>query len=160
MLQKNNFVNSITYADAILSATKIMLKKNKNVFVLGQGVDDPKGHYGTTLNLHKDFGNNVICNISESSLIEEAKKEGKTRAEMSMRVAKEDMNGGIVVIGNAPTALLEVMKMITEGITKPDKNFPQIGDNDNGRFFKLRPRYEIIPLEKYLWSNCQPANCS
>ena len=68
---------------------------------------------------HKDFGNNVICNISESSLIEEAKKEGKTRAEMSMRVAKEDMNGGMVVIGNAPTALLEVMKMITEGITKP-----------------------------------------
>ena len=68
---------------------------------------------------HKDFGNNVICNISEPSLIEVAKKEGKTRAEMSMRVTKEDMNGGIVVIGNAPTALLEVMKMITEGITKP-----------------------------------------
>jgi len=68
---------------------------------------------------HKDFGNNVICNISEPFLIEEAKKEGKTRAEMSMRVAKEDMNGGMVVIGNAPTALLEVMKMITEGITKP-----------------------------------------
>jgi len=68
---------------------------------------------------HKDFGNNVVCNISEPSLIEEAKKEGKTRAEMSMRVAKEDMNGGIVVIGNAPTALLEIMKMIREGITKP-----------------------------------------
>ena len=67
----------------------------------------------------KDFGNNVVCNISEPSLIEEAKKEGKTRAEMSMRVAKEDMDGGIVIIGNAPTALLEVMKMIREGITKP-----------------------------------------
>ena len=67
----------------------------------------------------KDFGNNVVCNISEPSLMEEAKKQGKTRAEMSMRVAKEDMDGGIVVIGNAPTALLEVMKMIREGITKP-----------------------------------------
>ena len=67
----------------------------------------------------KDFKNNVICNISEPSLIEIAKKEDKTRAQMSMRVAKEDMNGGIVVIGNAPTALLEVMKMIKEGITKP-----------------------------------------
>jgi len=67
----------------------------------------------------KDFGNNVICNISEPSLIEVAKKENKTRAQMSMRVAKEDMNGGIVVIGNAPTALLEVMEMIREGITKP-----------------------------------------
>ena len=67
----------------------------------------------------KDFGNSVICNISEPSLIEEAKKENKTRAQMSMRIAKEDMNDGIVVIGNAPTALLEVMEMIKEGITKP-----------------------------------------
>ena len=67
----------------------------------------------------KDFGNNVICNISEPSIIEEAKKENKTRAQMSMRIAKEDMNGGIVVIGNAPTALLEVMEMVKEGITKP-----------------------------------------
>ena len=67
----------------------------------------------------KDFGNNVICNISEPSIMEAAKEAGKTRAQMSMRIAKEDMNGGIVVVGNAPTALLEVMKMIQEGITKP-----------------------------------------
>jgi len=67
----------------------------------------------------KDFGNNVICNISEPSLMHAAKKEGKTRAQMSMRIAKEEINGGIVVIGNAPTALLEVMEMIREGITKP-----------------------------------------
>ena len=67
----------------------------------------------------KDFGNNVICNISEPSIMEAAKEAGKTRAQMSMRIAKEDMNGGIVVVGNAPTALLEVMEMIREGITKP-----------------------------------------
>ena len=67
----------------------------------------------------KDFGNNVICNISEPSIMEAAKEAGKTRAQMSMRIAKEDMNGGIVVVGNAPTALLEVMGMIREGITKP-----------------------------------------
>ena len=51
--------------------------------------------------------------------MEAAKETGKTRAQMSMRIAKEDMNGGIVVIGNAPTALLEIMEMIREGITKP-----------------------------------------
>ena len=67
----------------------------------------------------KDFGNDVICNISEPSLMEAAKKEGKTRAQVSMRIAKEEINGGIVAIGNAPTALLEVMQMIREGYTKP-----------------------------------------
>ena len=67
----------------------------------------------------KDFGNNVICNISEPTIIDAAKEAGKTRAQMSMRIAKEKINGGIVVIGNAPTALLEVMEMIRERITKP-----------------------------------------
>jgi len=67
----------------------------------------------------KDFGNDIICNISDPDLAERAKQENKTRAQMSMRVAASEMNGGIVVIGNAPTALLEVIKMIREGITKP-----------------------------------------
>ena len=33
--------------------------------------------------------------------------------------AREDIDGGIVAIGNAPTALLEVIKMVKEGIVKP-----------------------------------------
>jgi len=67
----------------------------------------------------KDFGNDIICNISDPGLAEKAKQENKTRAQMSMRVAASDMNGGVVVIGNAPTALLEVIKMIQEKVTKP-----------------------------------------
>ena len=67
----------------------------------------------------KDFGNEVICNISNPDVIETAKKEGKTRAEASMRIVASEMNGGIVAIGSAPTALYEVIKMVEEGITKP-----------------------------------------
>ena len=67
----------------------------------------------------KDFGNNLICNISDPSLMESAKKVGKTRAQMSMRVAEKEIDGGIVVVGNAPTALLEVMEMFREGLIKP-----------------------------------------
>ena len=67
----------------------------------------------------KEFGNNTICNISNPIIIEEAKKYNKTRAQTSMRMAASEMNGGIVVIGNAPTALLEVIQMIQEGVTTP-----------------------------------------
>jgi len=67
----------------------------------------------------KDFGNEVICNISNPNVIEAAKKEGKTRAEVSMRIVASEMNGGIVAIGSAPTALYEIIKMVDEGITKP-----------------------------------------
>ena len=67
----------------------------------------------------KDFGNKVICNISDPDIAEQAKKENKTRSQMSMRAAVSEINGGVVAIGNAPTALLEVIQMISEGITKP-----------------------------------------
>ena len=67
----------------------------------------------------KDFGNNVICNISNPNIVEGAKKYNKTRAQTAMRMAASEMNGGIVVIGNAPTALLEAIQMIKEKIVTP-----------------------------------------
>ena len=67
----------------------------------------------------RDFGNGLICNISDPVLMKSAKKAGKTRAQMSMRMAEKEINGGIVVVGNAPTALLEVMEMFREGLVKP-----------------------------------------
>jgi len=67
----------------------------------------------------KDFKNNIVCNISNPEIMELAKKEGKTRSQVSMRTAKSDIDGGIVAIGNAPTALQEVIQMVEEGIVKP-----------------------------------------
>ena len=60
-----------------------------------------------------------ICNISNINVIDDAKKFNKTRAEMAMRNLAEEMNGSIIVIGNAPTALYEVIKMIKEKIAIP-----------------------------------------
>ncbi len=67
----------------------------------------------------KDFGNNIICKISDPEIMELAKKEGKTRSQVSMRAAISDIDGGIVAIGNAPTALMELIQMVKEGIVKP-----------------------------------------
>ncbi len=69
-------------------------------------------------NLQK-FGNQAICDISDAKVIEEAKKLNRTRAQTAMRMAAKQMNGGIVAIGNAPTALLEVIQMVKEGVTSP-----------------------------------------
>ena len=67
----------------------------------------------------KDFGNKIVCKISDPQVMDLAKKEHKTRSQISMRTSKEDIDGGIVAIGNAPTALLEVIGMVKEGIVKP-----------------------------------------
>ena len=67
----------------------------------------------------KKFGNNVICNISDPLVVDEARRMDKTRAQTSMRMAAKEMNQGIVAIGNAPTALLEVIQMIRERVVSP-----------------------------------------
>ena len=48
----------LTYGQAIYEAIHQEMTRDEGVFVLGQGVDDPKGMYGTTLDLHKEFGAN------------------------------------------------------------------------------------------------------
>jgi precorrin-8X/cobalt-precorrin-8 methylmutase len=66
-----------------------------------------------------DLGLSMACYISDNKVIENARRSGRTRSETAMRHAAKDMNGGIVAIGNAPTALYEVINMVREGITKP-----------------------------------------
>jgi precorrin-8X/cobalt-precorrin-8 methylmutase len=66
-----------------------------------------------------DLGLKAVCYISDSMVAEQARVLGKTRSETAMRRAAKDMDGGIIAIGNAPTALYEVINMAREGITKP-----------------------------------------
>ena len=66
-----------------------------------------------------DFGIKCACYISDTQVAENAKQLNKTRVEMSMRKAASDINNGIVAIGNAPTALYEIVKMVKERVVKP-----------------------------------------
>ena len=65
------------------------------------------------------FGNRITCKISDPAVAEAAKNAQSTRAQASMRACADDLNGGIVAIGNAPTALLEIIKMVNEGVCNP-----------------------------------------
>lgn len=103
----------IFHKDAIESGMKA-LKNGCSIVVDVNGVIG-----GLNKQNPKDFGNDIVCNISKPEIMELAKKEGKTRSQVSMRVAKSDIDGGVVAIGNAPTALQEVIKMVKEGIVKP-----------------------------------------
>ncbi|MFO0985783.1 MAG: transketolase C-terminal domain-containing protein [Alphaproteobacteria bacterium] len=46
----------LSYAQAIGEAIRQEMERDAGVFVYGLGVDDPKGMYGTTLDLHRVFG--------------------------------------------------------------------------------------------------------
>jgi len=103
----------IFHKDAIRYGLK-SLKNSCNIVVDVNGVIG-----GFNKENLKEFGNKVICNISDPNIATHAKKFNMTRAQISMRMASSEMNGGVVVIGNAPTALVEVIQMIKENATQP-----------------------------------------
>jgi Precorrin isomerase len=65
------------------------------------------------------IGTNLICNISNKDVVEISKNQNKTRSTVAMRYSSKEIDGGIVVIGNAPTALYEVIKMVNEDAEDP-----------------------------------------
>ncbi|UQZ85784.1 Precorrin-8X methylmutase [Paenibacillus konkukensis] len=65
------------------------------------------------------FGGDVKVYISDPDVMEEAKRLNTTRAIISIRKAIREADGGIFAIGNAPTALLELIRLVKEGEAKP-----------------------------------------
>jgi cobalt-precorrin-5B (C1)-methyltransferase len=67
------------------------------------------------------YGNQAHCFISDPKVIEIAKQEGQTRAIWAMRKARDQglLDGAIVGIGNAPTALYELLRMVADGEVRP-----------------------------------------
>ena len=69
----------------------------------------------------KHFGLNTHHYISDEDVIEQAKAENTTRAVQAMRNAHKQgkLDGAIVGIGNAPTALIELVRLIKEEGVRP-----------------------------------------
>ena len=69
----------------------------------------------------KHFGMTTHHYISDPDVIEQAKAEETTRAVQAMRKAHRlgKLDGAIVGIGNAPTALIEVVRLIREEGARP-----------------------------------------
>ena len=65
------------------------------------------------------FGGSVHCLIADAEIALAAKEAGITRAMASMRKFGHQLNGSIVAIGNAPTALFEVLRMVKEEGLRP-----------------------------------------
>lgn len=60
----------LSYSEAIHEALDQMLSKDSRIFVIGEGVPDPKGVFGTTIGLQKKYGSNRIMDmpLSENAL--------------------------------------------------------------------------------------------
>ncbi len=65
------------------------------------------------------FGGTVHCLVADPDVAARAKADGITRSMVAMRTFGKDMDGSIVAIGNAPTALFEVLRLVREEGIRP-----------------------------------------
>ena len=65
----------------------------------------------------EEFGNNILCFFDKDK--KESNPDNIPRAVLAMRKAGESLNDSIVVVGNAPTALFELIDMIKSGDVDP-----------------------------------------
>ena len=63
--------------------------------------------------------NPVICTLNESDVPALARELGNTRSAVALEHWREHLEGSVVVIGNAPTALFYLLEMLAAGAPKP-----------------------------------------
>ncbi len=67
---------------------------------------------GVSTSLSDDLGYSVECFIADEDVRSKAEEAGITRSMMAMRKAAEKTGESIYVIGNAPTALIELINLV------------------------------------------------
>ncbi|MBI8233642.1 precorrin-8X methylmutase, partial [Pseudomonas aeruginosa] len=63
--------------------------------------------------------NRVICTLNEADVPALATELGNTRSAVALEHWREHLEGSVVVIGNAPTALFYLLEMLDAGAPKP-----------------------------------------
>ena len=101
------------HPDAISAAQKA-IKSGCNIYTDVEMVR-------TGINKRKlaSFGGEVFCLVADPEVAAVAKEQGITRSMAAMRAFEKKLDGAIVAIGNAPTALFEVLRMIEEDGIRP-----------------------------------------
>jgi precorrin-8X/cobalt-precorrin-8 methylmutase len=63
--------------------------------------------------------NAVVCTLAEPNVAALAAELGNTRSAAAMELWRNRLDGAVVAIGNAPTALFRLLEMLDEGAARP-----------------------------------------
>lgn len=109
------YAESLKFSDHVV-ANVIERLKNGDVTIV---TDTNMGKSGINKKACTKLGVEVKCFMADEEVAELAKKNGSTRAVASMIKASEIEGDVIFAIGNAPTALIELDKLIKENKLNP-----------------------------------------
>ena len=92
-----------------IEATQEALKRGANIYT-----DVEMVRTGINKKAFGRYGGKIECRVADPEIAEIAKREGITRSMAAMRAFGKALAGSIIVIGNAPTALFEVLRLAKE----------------------------------------------
>ncbi len=108
------FAKTFLFTDGAAARGIAALREGANVIT-----DVEMVRTGIRKTLLHGLGGEALCYLNDPEVMEKSKTAESTRSALGMREAADAMENGIVAIGNAPTALFELMEMIREGAAKP-----------------------------------------
>jgi precorrin-8X/cobalt-precorrin-8 methylmutase len=106
-------VGDLAYSSDAATAGRIALAQGAPILCDAQMVAN--GVTRTRLSAH----NAVICTLNEPEVPAIAQKLQNTRSAAALELWRTHLEGAVVAIGNAPTALFRLLEMLEEGAPKP-----------------------------------------
>lgn len=110
-----DYVDSLVFSEGVIKSVKDAIKRGACVVT-----DTQMAKAGINKKALAEYGGEVYCFMSDPDVAIQAKEEKTTRATASMKKAMEIDKPIIFAIGNAPTALIQLYKMITEQGFRPE----------------------------------------
>jgi precorrin-8X/cobalt-precorrin-8 methylmutase len=104
---------SIDFSPDLVPAARDALKRGAPIFCDAQMV----AHGVTRARLPAD--NDVICTLRDERVPALAQELGTTRSAAALELWRDRLEGSVVAIGNAPTALFHLLEMLAAGAPKP-----------------------------------------
>lgn len=99
----------IKISETAIDAAKAAILRGANIFT-----DVEMVRTGINKRTLKKFGGEIFCKVADDEIKEIAIREKITRSMAAMRNFGKNLNGAVVAIGNAPTALFEVLRLVNE----------------------------------------------
>ena len=108
-----DIVKDLAYSEDVVKIGRAALKNGANILCDAQMVAN-----GVTRK-RLPANNPVICTLNEPEVANLAKDIGNTRSAAAMELWRSHIEGSIVAIGNAPTALFHLLEMLDQGLPRP-----------------------------------------
>ncbi|MQY04735.1 precorrin-8X methylmutase [Actinomadura macrotermitis] len=108
-----DLVRDVAYAPGVVAAARAALLDGRPILC------DAKMVAAGVTRKRLPAGNEVVCTLDDPRVPELAAKIGNTRSAAALDLWGDRLDGAVVAIGNAPTALFRLLELVAQGAPRP-----------------------------------------